>query len=344
MQLKKLFSKIINDSQGMLLSTDLMLSMIIITITMGMTAQAMDIVINPMQDYSTRSSMEHSAIEAADVLINTPGSPANWENFNSSLIDSPGLAMVNPLNGEPIPHVLSYKKILLLNKNYDKLMENRVFPEYIGSNIIIYPLNHTLDPIIINDDALPAKTAEIVVVNRTVMCDYQYLNCTLQINSSNENFSSSINQEEICPNEIHTPDSNLINNSNHPDPAKSDKWICKHFNINASTLNTTDYYLIVQDTGAGDGKKGWILDRPEMIIEQETRFSSSPLKLNDQIGQLIGNEKQNVLWLHVKCSDDPEKSFNTYIVAVPKNTDTKYVKTVYLNPQPCYFILKVWLK
>ena len=57
-----------------------------------MSADAMDIVGNKIYDYSTENSLDRIANDAADILINTPGSPENWEEIKYGTRITPGLA------------------------------------------------------------------------------------------------------------------------------------------------------------------------------------------------------------------------------------------------------------
>lgn len=344
MTLKSILNNLWRDSRGLLLSTDLMLSMVLMTITLGMTANAMDMATNPLQDYSSRSSMENTALEASDLLINTPGSPGNWEEYNNSFAVSPGLAKINPSSGETMSHVISYDKLSALNRSYEYLMEDKVFPEYMDSSISIYPLNSNLKPITIHEDFKARESSEVVVVNRTIMLDYEYLNCTLNISSdmmSTEDCNLNPTTAEICFHEEHKSPIASQGYLAAEKESCGDIWICKHINITAESLNTTDYYLILENRGVDNEKLKWILDSSEKRINEEREFSGSPLKLNEQMLTLIGDNKQTVLWLHVKCAN-PGK-FNVYVVAAPKNRPLKNEDLVYLNPQPCYLILKVWL-
>ncbi len=345
MTLRSILNNLWCDSRGLLLSTDLMLSMVIMTITLGMTANAMDMATNPLQDYSSRSSMENSALEASDLLINTPGSPCNWEKYNNSFAVSPGLAQINPSTGETMSHVISYAKLSVLNSSYEYLMEGKVFPEYLDSSITIYPLNSNLKPITIHENFKAQESPEVVVVNRTIMLDYECLNCTLNISSdmiSTGEHNLNAAPDEICFHEEHESDIGSPDDLATEKESGGNVWICKHLNITAKSLNTTDYYLILENRGADNEKLKWILDSSEKRSNEEREFSGSPLKLNEQMVTLIGDKKQTVLWLHVKCAN--QGKFNVYLVATPKNRPLKKEDLVYLNPQPCYFILKVWVK
>jgi len=69
---------------------DVLLALIIITMVIGMSADALDIVSFKISDYSSGKSLDRIAIDAADILINTPGTP-DWENSNDTQFVTPGL-------------------------------------------------------------------------------------------------------------------------------------------------------------------------------------------------------------------------------------------------------------
>lgn len=291
---------------------------------MGISADLMDSSCSNMEDHVFRSSFEKSVIESTDILIKTPGTPNNWEELNDFQYSSPGLAEISFNDKKTKSGTLSLQKILALKKY---LIDNNIFPDYIESNIVIYPSDPHIPPISIKNNPLPVNTPEIVVVNRTVLCDFQYMTCILQINSADDNKSSF---KEICSHREHQ-------SRNSTDEI----WTCKNFNINSSDLSSRDYYLIT-DTTIKNEKTSWVLDKTDYELDHDIKFSDSVVKLNEKLGILLNNTNQTVLWLHIKSN--PAARVNTYIVSTPKNTPANTIKYYYITPKPCYFIVTAWIK
>ena len=67
------------DSRGFALSLDLLLAIIPITLLLGFVAADMDNLIYNMEDVVFRSSMDRTAGDAVNTLLETSGVPPNWE-------------------------------------------------------------------------------------------------------------------------------------------------------------------------------------------------------------------------------------------------------------------------
>ncbi|MDD3984807.1 MAG: hypothetical protein PHY59_02715 [Methanobacterium sp.] len=80
------------DGRGQVFTIDVMLALILLTVIIGISADAMNIAGNKLYDYSTETSLNRIANNIADILINTPGIPENWEDIKYSTYITPGLA------------------------------------------------------------------------------------------------------------------------------------------------------------------------------------------------------------------------------------------------------------
>ncbi|MDP2836267.1 MAG: hypothetical protein Q8N97_04725 [Methanobacteriaceae archaeon] len=338
---------ILNDSKGFIFSTDLLLSIIIITVIIGISADAIDYSNGFMGDQNSRAILERCTLEAADILIKTPGSPDNWEVLPNCEGISPGLAL-NYNNSKSVSNTLSWEKINNLTKNYDKLVENKIFPKNIKSNIIIYPLDPRIKPIIINEEPISSKSAEIVVINRTVQCNF-LSNYTVIImdwnkyklnNSQNVSNTFKYSQSDICP---HQELNDSLNHTSPTNTSPSKIWECHHFNTSADYLEKNDYYLLTDPSPIIGESSYWSLDTANNLSSVNNSFKSPNIKLNDEIKNLMENKKNMTLWIHIIGPESTINSFKVYLVAVPKNTDFNYIKAEYFKFQTCNFILKTWL-
>jgi len=308
------------DKQGQAFTLDVMLALVIITIIMGISADAIDIASYKATDYSARFSLERVTTDTADMLIKTPGSPDNWE-YRIMNLTMPGLALIDP-TGRVIPNTLCMRKINALKNNYNSLVYGKVLPQGVNSSLMIYPTNPSLSPLEIMNNS-PEKAVEVVVANRTVVFDFLDVKAVVYNNTHKKNYS-----ETICPNHDHSQ--------------PSGKWACQHFNITLSELNSTDFYVITVPVNIGDGSSSWIIDRPEKnSTGTEERFSSTPLNVTGNISKLLGNDTKGVLWFHVRTPGNKDRNFDAYIVSVPKEIPIEHV-SFNLTPEPWFFVLQVW--
>ncbi len=302
-----------DDELGQAFTLDIMLSLIIITVIMGISADAMDITSNKVNAYPARFSLERVTIDASDMLVKTPGSPDNWESgINNST--TPGLAEIVPQTKKVVPNTLSLGKINALSRNYNSLIYGKVLPWGVNSSLTVYPSNPSLNPIeIIKND--PKNAVEVAVANRTVILNLFDIKAVVY----KDNKSKS-----ICP---------LLNHS-------SSGWVCQNFNVTASDLNSTDFYLVSDPSNIGDSSS-WVLDRPEKGFYNvtEEKFSSNPINVNQKISNLLGNDNNGVLWFHV---NPVGRNFDAYILSVPKGTNQSYVNLNSVNAEPWFLVLKVW--
>lgn len=314
------------DNGGQVFSLDVMMALIIITVILGVSANAMDMVSYKAQDYSLRFSLERATTDAADVLIKSPGSPDKWENYEFSFDTVPGLAK------KESPNTLSFTKILKLKNNYNQLIYGKILPDSVNSSMVIYPTNLSLSPLVVMNNTVPASACEVAVANRTVLCDFMYITTVIKVKGCHTISTKQGLEWEICPHIDHKQPDFKTENSG---------YICHHFNITARDLNSTDFYVITDPASATNSAR-WDIDRADAQIDSKEGFNNGPILVNDKISTAMGNNTKSVLWLHILTKGDPEDSFDVYIVGVPKGTSLDHVKLEYLGPQPCFFVLQVW--
>ncbi len=328
------------DKRAMVFSIDLMLALILITVMLGVSADAMDIAGSKMEDYAYGNSLERISQASADMLVKTPGSPENWEELSDLSGVTPGLADMDSTNMKTHSNIISIPKINRLTESYDKLMVGRVIPTYCKSTLTIYPVDTSLEPIYVKNMSGNYSSAEVMVENRTVLCNY--LNTSILVFVSAFDHSRLSEQKQLgeeCPH---------FGVNGNPAHLKVDYrnrksgWACYPFRITQKMLNSTDFYVMTDPASIEDPVAVWMLDRPENRTENTQFFRNTPILVNGIIKESMGNNSTVVLWLHVYSSGNPDKAFNTYLAGFPKGTSYEKVKVQYLNLQPCYFVLKVW--
>lgn len=334
-----------NEERGQAFSLDVMMALIIITVIIGVSANAMDMVSYKAQDYSARFSLERATTDAADILIKSSGSPDEWEKYVYSTSIVPGLAKKDVVTGRTISNTLTFRKINKLAQKYNTYMNGTILPDGVNSAMYIYPANSSLSVININNKTVPSSATEIAVVNRTVLCDFMYVNIVIGMNA---------HRNPAFPLEPGYDWENCTHTANVTSPIQQHKQpnfetgtpgeACHHFNITKADLETTDFYIITDPRQLTNTAPKWLIDRPEQMSENWQSFGSKgeAILVNNRILEVLGSDLEAVMWLHVKTPGDPKDAFDAYIISVPKGTPQDQVDLNYLNPQPAFFVLKTW--
>ena len=156
---------LIKDQYGLLHSSELLLSIILLIFIIGVVANLSDGLNEKILSEEEISSLEAIAIESSDYLLNNPGNPENWEEddgLKNGIVSKniiPGLAIKNKNveNGEffdesasdemIMSNAISYNKLIKIKNNYDSLVDRNLFNDSVKSSMAIYPLNSEIRPI-----------------------------------------------------------------------------------------------------------------------------------------------------------------------------------------------------
>lgn len=174
------------------------------------------------------NNMEKLLEEICDNLINNPGTPDNWQEYESG---TPGLSIINN-DGNVVPNSVSYEKLIVLSNNYDKLITKKYFDSKIKTSIELKPLQSSISPLKIGDDV---SGENIYSVNRLVKCDF-YKKYVLK------NFEN----EGKC-------------NHGHSQKQAS----CNYFKIFRGNLKSSNYYLLIDDSEVHD--ISYIIDTTRVV-------------------------------------------------------------------------------
>lgn len=318
------------DTNGQIFTIDALFALLLITVLIGFSANTMGIVDNKIQEYSSEQAIQRIAVDMVDILIKTPGAPDNWENYKYLKDATPGLADIE--NGtNKFGNKLSMRKITSLKANPELIKQ--LLPAGMDCNLMIYPINTSLPAIEVINKNPP--NGDVTVVNRTVLFDYKLIDvysCITPCTHGN-------GQEYVC---IHSTNQHL------PPDFKNGKsgWLCAAFCIDSEDIKSKDFYILT-DPEVNDvsySHLSWILDKPNKTILYSQNFTSNPIVINSIISELSEKQKREIFVLHVFLGGDIKKTFKTYIVGVPRGTSTKYVRLDNINPQPGFFIMKLWMK
>ncbi|WP_407413324.1 hypothetical protein [Methanobrevibacter sp.] len=197
--------------------------------------------------------------EVVDNLINNPGNPENWEEYEKG---TPGLAIINE-NGEVMPNSVSYLKFMVLGKNYKKLVFDKLFNLKLKSSMELSPLKSSISSVKIGEDT---SSNNIYTVNRLVKCDF---------------FKKYVIKDFQNPGKC---------NHNHNQEMNG----CNYFKIFKGNLKNSDYYLIIEDnedlnyfidTTQDKGEEDWIAPYSKTIY------------LNDKID--FHKDTSEIVFIHI---------------------------------------------
>ncbi len=99
--------------RAQLFAIDLLLAFIPLTIMLGMSANALSGMAFQVQDYANIYSLQRKTNDAADILIKSPGTPANWDSSTAPTVS--GLAYYDNTSGKAYPNRIYISKINALN-------------------------------------------------------------------------------------------------------------------------------------------------------------------------------------------------------------------------------------
>ena len=190
-------------------------------------------------------NMEKMVSEVADNLVNNPGVPDKWHEYEKG---TPGLAIVND-GGEIIPNSVAYSKLIALGKNYDKLVSEKLFDSKIKTSMELIPQESTISSVKIGCDG---DSQEIFSVSRLVKCDF-YKGYVLK----------DFQNDGKC-------------NRGHD----QSKTSCNYFKVFPGNLKSSDYYLLIDESEEYDLE--YYVDTTRVVKERywETAISDAILLNN----------------------------------------------------------------
>ena len=349
---------LIKDQYGLLYSSELLLSIILLIFIIGVVANLSDGLNEKILSEEEISSLEAIAIESSDYLLNNPGNPENWEDdegLKNGIVSKniiPGLAIKNKNveNGEffdesasdemIMSNAISYNKLIKIKNNYDSLVDRNLFNDSVISSMAIYPLNSEIRPIEMgydfDDENDNVNDNNIVTVNRTVKCDF-YSNFVVYNFNDFELFGDDYNKDMFCN---HDTNPNLTNHSNDG----RSLWLCKSFRVYKESLDEYNYYLI-SDESVKDTGTYWILESINRTSENEKILIQEVIDLNPLLMEDLENSSDEIYSIHFNVPKNRANDFKTVLVAIPKNMTDVLISNDGLNydyfrVQDVNFVLK----
>ena len=353
---------IIKDQHGLLYSSELLLSIIVLIFIIGIIANLSDGLNEKMLTEEELSSLEAIAIESSDYLLSNPGNPENWEEdigLNNGIVSKniiPGLAIKNKNvdNGEffdesasdemIMSNAISYNKLIKIKNNYDSLIGCNLFNDSVKSSMAIYPLNSKIRPIEMgydfgNEDD-NVNDNDIVTVNRTVKCDF-YSGFVVYNFNDFELYGDDYNKDMFCN---HDTNPNLTNHSNDGRYL----WLCKNFRVYKESLDEYNYYLISDESVKNSGTS-WILESLNRTSENKEILNQEVIDLNPFFLEDLENSSGEIYSIHFNVPKNRVSDFKTVLVAIPNNMTDVLISNDELNydyfkVQDVNFVLKTVYK
>ena len=199
------------DSDGQLLSLDLLLYLVALSIVMFLSlyiylsfdASGSDMIITGLND-KHMDNLE-------DALFKTPGMPDNWHLLDDAHVSMVGLCVDND------SYLVSYDKLLKLRDNPGLIYT--VFPSEYRCNVMLEPCDNPTNRINIIRSYSYGGNENVLTRRIPIIIDYGY-NIS-SFDSDNDNYN--------CP-------YNHLNDDGN--------WRCKSFNISRSSLVANRYYIL----------------------------------------------------------------------------------------------------
>ena len=290
------------DSRGYMFSLDLLLALIPITIMLGMVAGDMDNMMYQVQDTVFRGSMDRVAFDTMNTLLETSGTPTNWEETGNPSVA--GLATYDSAQG-PVEGTIDTAKLAKLK---DSDISN-----IIGSNYGFFLNITTADgkTKIRSFGNFSASAQDRVRVERVAL--YSYL----------EVVSSAKNLMRYKGNENRTYTS-------PPDPFSTDQ----------EDLEIFDYWVIVKNTGYDSATvsiNGQRVVSPDQI-NQHVPLLISPINETVLKNDTTAQDNPVTVWV----ASTPGSTMDVYIVKVPQGLDKSYVTLDNVQPIKCRVALYIW--
>lgn len=235
--------------------------LIIIVIISGVILSSMENTTEKIVKTQEINNMEKKLTEIVDNLINNPGVPENWNEYDKG---TPGLAIVND-GGQVVANSVSYAKLIALGKNYDKLVYEKLFSSKIHSSMELRPHESTISSVKIGDYE---DGNNIFSITRLVKCDF---------------YKSYVLKDFQTPGKC---------NRHHSQTDHS----CMSFKVFPGNFKKSDFYLLIDDDETYD--LSYIVDTTRVV---KTRYwentMSDVIYLNDKID--FYDDSSAVVFVHL---------------------------------------------
>jgi hypothetical protein len=297
-----------NDSRGFLISMDLLIAIIPLTIILGMVTADMGNIMYELEDTVFRGSLDRVAADAMNTLLETSGTPPEWEKTgNVSIV---GLAKYDPSKSKPIEGTISPTKLefVLNNPSYVQSLVGDSYAYYLTINTM--DTNTSMG----SQGTYNSSAPDVVRVDKVVLC------------SKLETVSTLLGEIRYS--------------------GQSRNYIAPTFQTSYRYSQSYDYYILFVNTGGAAANSATVKINGNSIninsasIYNPQLINSTYLLTNaSNVNQFLNNTVEVNM-----TSSSFGSSMDFYIVQVPKGTPASYVNKNNVEPKKCIFILYVWPK
>ena len=304
---KKFLSLLSDDSRGFAISLDLLLALIPITLVIGFVASDMDNLLFQMEDTVFRSSMDRAAGDAVSTLLQTSGTPNDWEiNGNTNIV---GLAQLDPSTNTSMQGTIDPLKLAALTAPQVQQLVGNQYGFYMNVSTI-------------NNSGTPISLKTM----------------------GNSSFSSAkdvVRVQRIAQASQFKVVSSLIGQIRYLGGTRS--FSIPSFQTSYNSNQTYDYWILIANNVGFTNATVNINNNP---INFNSTNINTPALINPNFlttnstnqGQYYNNT------VTLNASGSFPSSMDIYIVQAPKNTAVGSITTSSVVPKPSNFIFYLWLK
>jgi hypothetical protein len=202
------------DSRGQLLSLDLLLYMVVLSVVVATALYVYESFDNSASEMLLNDLNDERMNTLVDALFKTPGQPENWHVLDSGRVSSVGLCV------DGNSYLISYDKLMRLKGSPGLIYT--VFPSEFKCNVYLTSSENPSQKIDIVHSYTPSANDDVIVRSLPVIIDYGY--DILPITSDNYGYD--------CP-------------YNHLN--RDDDWMCKSFTFSRDNLSDMNYYIVSSD-------------------------------------------------------------------------------------------------
>lgn len=296
------------DSRGFIVSMDLLIAIIPITIILGMVTADMGNIMYELEDTVFRGSIDRVAADTMNTLLETSGTPPDWEKTgNVSVI---GLARYDSSKSKPMEGTISPTKLAFAVQN-PSYIQNLTGDSY-GFSITLTDLSTNSSMASIG--TYNSSASDVVRVNKVVLC------------SRLESVTSLVGEIRYT--------------------GQSRNYVVPTFQTSYRYNQSYDYYILFVNTGSASANNATVNINGNTINLNSSNIYSGNLINNLYIKTNSSSPNQflnNTVTVNVTSSTFGN-SMDFYIVQVPKGTSSSYVNYDNVVPKNCLFVLYLWPK
>lgn len=319
------------NDRGQVFTLDMFFALTLTALLVSCSGLALEQVRRQMDDYLLRYSLEQTAIKAADVLVRTNGTPADWWT-RPTYLETVGLSQ-NGSDGAPIPNCLSVVKL----ENLRQLCQANTWerqPNISRAIMGLFDNSEKFEILLIGEntgenlwppvypcwDIRPSgadNSLEVIIVKRLIATD--------------------VRKENIIENLVHL--------SKPP-------YYLVYFNVDPGELNTRDWYVVLTrhlppppvqpevriwvNRNPPDGGGDWDFKSLPDVSPFRIRYDGIDYPDgSDYAFPVPLREGQNFIWIRVSGKYAP---VDVSIISLPRKSPTKLVEL----PPTATLVVKLW--